>query len=183
MLQNGVSHRYACVKLSTKGGCRTPFRGSAKLPEKVSRDMGYRSDSTAVSRDMGPLSKLPRGAIYKLPCVQLINNPFFAIHQVFALSILFSVANKKRFQSGRCSPCEQRHLRVVVDNVGDKRPLERFQGRASVLCVVSLPCLHLPPWCPKASSTPHERNSIVEVVADMQRRPCLKNIFQTQGLY
>ena len=31
--------------------------------------------------------KLPRGAIYKPPCVQLINTPFFAIHQVFALLI------------------------------------------------------------------------------------------------
>ena len=31
--------------------------------------------------------KLHRGAIYKPPCVQLINHPFFAIHQVFALSI------------------------------------------------------------------------------------------------
>ena len=31
--------------------------------------------------------KPPRGAIYKPPRVQLINNPFFAIHQVFALSI------------------------------------------------------------------------------------------------
>ena len=30
--------------------------------------------------------KLPRGAIYKLPRVQLINNPLFAIHQAFALS-------------------------------------------------------------------------------------------------
>ena len=29
-----------------------------------------------------PVHKLPRGAIYKPPCVQLINNPFFAIHQV-----------------------------------------------------------------------------------------------------
>ena len=55
MLQNGVSHRCACVKLSTKGGGIAPFRGSANLPEKVSRDMGYRSDSIAVSRDMGPL--------------------------------------------------------------------------------------------------------------------------------
>ena len=32
-----------------------------------------------------PIYKLPRGAIYKPPCVQLINSPFFAIHQVFAL--------------------------------------------------------------------------------------------------
>ena len=55
MLQNGVSHRCACVKLSTKGGI-APLWGSAKFPEKVSRDMGYRSDSIAISRDMGPLS-------------------------------------------------------------------------------------------------------------------------------
>ena len=43
MLQNVVSHRYACVNLSTKGGL-APWR-----------DMGYRSDSIALSRDMGPL--------------------------------------------------------------------------------------------------------------------------------
>ena len=30
--------------------------------------------------------KLPRGAINKPPCVPFINNPSFAIHQVFALS-------------------------------------------------------------------------------------------------
>ena len=39
-LQYGVSHRCACVKLSTKGGGITPFWGSANLPLKVSRDMG-----------------------------------------------------------------------------------------------------------------------------------------------
>ena len=38
-----------------QGGGYVPFWGSANLPEKVSRDMGYRSDSIAVSRDMGPL--------------------------------------------------------------------------------------------------------------------------------
>ena len=38
-----------------KGGI-APFWGSANLPEKISRDMGYRSDSIAVSRDMGALS-------------------------------------------------------------------------------------------------------------------------------
>ena len=54
----GVSHRCVCVKLSTKGGI-APFLGSANLPYKVSRDMGYRSDSIAVSRDMGPLSMTP----------------------------------------------------------------------------------------------------------------------------
>ena len=30
-----------------------PFWGSAKLPEKVSHDMGYHSDSIAISRDLG----------------------------------------------------------------------------------------------------------------------------------
>ena len=37
-----------------QGGGIAPSWGSANLPEKVSRDMGYRSDSIAVSRDMGP---------------------------------------------------------------------------------------------------------------------------------
>ena len=55
-LQSGVSHRCACVKLSSKGGI-APFWGTTKLPQKVSRDMGYyRSDSIAISRDMEPLS-------------------------------------------------------------------------------------------------------------------------------
>ena len=39
-----------------QGGGIAPVWGSAPLPLKVSRDMGYRSDSIAVSRDMGPLS-------------------------------------------------------------------------------------------------------------------------------
>ena len=38
-----------------QGGVSHHFGESANLPEKVSRDMGYRSDSIAVSRDMGPL--------------------------------------------------------------------------------------------------------------------------------
>ena len=54
-LQNGVSHRCACVKLSTKGGVSYHFGGVLTSLEKVSRDVGYRSDSTAISRDMGPL--------------------------------------------------------------------------------------------------------------------------------
>ena len=37
----GVLHRCACAKQSTKGGYRT------NLPEKVSRDTGYRSDRIA----------------------------------------------------------------------------------------------------------------------------------------
>ena len=53
-LQNGVSHRCACVKLNTQGGIAPLWEG-ANLPQKVSRDMEYRSDSIAVSRDMAPL--------------------------------------------------------------------------------------------------------------------------------
>ena len=34
------------------------FEGAANLLEKASRDMGYRSDSISISRDMGPLSVL-----------------------------------------------------------------------------------------------------------------------------
>ena len=56
MLQNGVSQRCACVKLSTEGGGVAPIWGSAYLLEKVSRDMGSRSDSIEMSRDMGTLS-------------------------------------------------------------------------------------------------------------------------------
>ena len=58
MLQNGVSHRCACVKQRTKGGVIAHSWGSANLPLKISRDMGYRSHSIAVSRDMGPLRSL-----------------------------------------------------------------------------------------------------------------------------
>ena len=36
--------------------------GRASIPSKVSRDMGYRSDSIAVSRDTGPLSSCQRRA-------------------------------------------------------------------------------------------------------------------------
>ena len=57
-LKNGVSHRCACVKLSTNRGYRT-ILGDCWPPLKVSRDTGYRSDSIAISRDMGPLSPLP----------------------------------------------------------------------------------------------------------------------------
>ena len=51
-----------CETKYQRGGI-APFWGSANLPEKVSRDMGYRSDSIAISRDMGPLSSLIRLAL------------------------------------------------------------------------------------------------------------------------
>ena len=50
-----VSQRCACVNLSTKRGVSHHFGGTATLPLKVSRARGYRSDSIAISRDMGPL--------------------------------------------------------------------------------------------------------------------------------
>ena len=59
-LQKGVSPRCACVKLSTKGGI-APFWRAANLAEKVSGNMGYRSDGDAISRDMGPLRPLGHG--------------------------------------------------------------------------------------------------------------------------
>ena len=60
-LQNGVSHRCACVKLSAKGGI-AQFWGvltSLKKYRATSCHMGYRSDSIAVFRDMGPLRREP----------------------------------------------------------------------------------------------------------------------------
>ena len=55
MLQNWVLHRCACVKLSAVSHY---FGELLTFPEIVSRDMGYRSDSIAISRDMGPLRLL-----------------------------------------------------------------------------------------------------------------------------
>ena len=50
----GIAQMCLC-ETKYQGGVIAPFAGSANLPEKVSRDMGYRSDSIAISRDMGPL--------------------------------------------------------------------------------------------------------------------------------
>ena len=57
MLQNGVSHRCACVKLRAKGGGIAPFGEVLTSLKTVSRDVGYRSDSIAISRDMGLLKE------------------------------------------------------------------------------------------------------------------------------
>ena len=51
----GIAQMCLC-ETKYQGEGIAPFWGSANLPEKVSRDTGYRSDSIAVSRDMGPLS-------------------------------------------------------------------------------------------------------------------------------
>ena len=49
----GIAQMFLC-EMKYQGGYRT-ILGSANLPYKVSRDMGYRSDSIAISRDRGPL--------------------------------------------------------------------------------------------------------------------------------
>ena len=43
-------------RLGGRVGGVAPFWGSADLPEKLSRDIGYRSDSIVLLRDLGPLS-------------------------------------------------------------------------------------------------------------------------------
>ena len=50
----GIAQMCLC-ETKYQGGVSHHFGGAVRLPEKVSRDMGYRSDSIAVSRDMGPL--------------------------------------------------------------------------------------------------------------------------------
>ena len=50
----GIAQMCLC-KTKYQGEGLAPFWGAPNLPEKVSRDMGYRSDSSAISRDMGPL--------------------------------------------------------------------------------------------------------------------------------
>ena len=51
----GIAQMCLC-ETKYQGGGIAPLWVSASLPEKVLRDIGYRSDSIAVSRDMGPLS-------------------------------------------------------------------------------------------------------------------------------
>ena len=65
----GIAQMCLC-ETKYQGGGIAPFQGSANLPEKVSRDMGYRSDSIAVSHDMGPLrSKRCKGGVWSRGCV------------------------------------------------------------------------------------------------------------------
>ena len=59
MLQNGVYRTdMSGVNKIPRGAIArfAPSWGADNLPEKVSRDTGYRNDSIALSRDMGPLS-------------------------------------------------------------------------------------------------------------------------------
>ena len=52
-------------------------------------------EKTSKFSKKAPVYKLPQGAIYKPPCVQLISNPFFVIHQVFALSITHYLLHRR----------------------------------------------------------------------------------------
>ena len=45
------------VQIEYQGGVSNHFGGVLTSLKKVSRDRGYRSDSIAVSRDMGPLRR------------------------------------------------------------------------------------------------------------------------------
>ena len=69
------------VNESTKGVI-APFLGAANLPEKVSRNTGYRSDSIALSRDMGPLSMSHKGSHYHRRS-KIIWQPFLASKKDF----------------------------------------------------------------------------------------------------
>ena len=50
----GIAEMCLCES-KYQGGGTAPICGRANFPEKVSRDMGYRSDSTALSPVVGPL--------------------------------------------------------------------------------------------------------------------------------
>ena len=63
MLQNGVSHRWACVKLSTKGRVSHHVGEVPPSLTKYQAILGIAAiDGNIISRDAGPLS---------LPCVIL----------------------------------------------------------------------------------------------------------------
>ena len=90
-LQNGVSHRCACVKLSIRGGRGSaPFYGSADLPGKVSRDMGYRSNKSG--SNAAPLVSrysCRTTLSHFLPCV------FAMSHENRAIPLINKVSQKR----------------------------------------------------------------------------------------
>ena len=54
LVQWGIAQMCLC-EAQCQEGSLAPFWGSAYLPGKLSRDIGYRSNNIAISRDMGPL--------------------------------------------------------------------------------------------------------------------------------
>ena len=105
MLQNGVSQRCACVELCAKGGIAL-FWGAANLPETLSLHMGSRSDSIAISRDMGPL-RLGLGSWRKFPGV--FQDSKFSTESIslcgFALKQILH-----RLETSFCKPTPQNSL-------------------------------------------------------------------------
>ena len=51
----GIAQMCLCETMCQGRGVSQHFGGNANLPQRVSHDMGYRSDSIAISHDMGPL--------------------------------------------------------------------------------------------------------------------------------
>ena len=51
------------MQIKTPSGCIAPFGGSAKPTEKALRDMGHHSNSSAISRNTGPLGGLHKPAV------------------------------------------------------------------------------------------------------------------------
>ena len=101
-LQNGVSHRCACVKLSTKGGI-APFWGSANLLEKVSRDVGYRSDGM--------------GSQHPSPNVKTFCN----FEPQIWLEIITSRDAKSACFKGSRTPCREIIFGIFLPKFGQKR--------------------------------------------------------------
>ena len=60
-----------------QGGGIAPFWGSANLPRKVSHNMGYRSDSIVISRDMGPLSVMLHTKLHLHSYTRIISGSIF----------------------------------------------------------------------------------------------------------
>ena len=75
MLQNWVSHRCTCVKLSGKGGV-APFWGAANLAEKVSQKLPAYSGACLLAAVFGR----------ELLCLQLVCSSSFACTLSFLLT-------------------------------------------------------------------------------------------------
>ena len=75
----GIAEMCLC-ETKYQGGVIAPSSwGSANLPDNLSRDMGYRSDSIAISRDMGPLRSLPVAKILSPVTREAPTNPLIKV--------------------------------------------------------------------------------------------------------
>ena len=62
----GIIAETCLVQIKVPRRVTAPFWETANLPEKVSRDTGYRSDSIALSRNMGPLRCWAGNLVFKV---------------------------------------------------------------------------------------------------------------------